>query len=80
MEEGKPPQRTPWYYGIVSVLIAIFLLGPFAFPLLWKSPRFTLVWKIIITFLVTVATIYLAVGTWQLVELFIQEFRRLQLV
>lgn len=31
-----------WYHSVGFVLLALFLvLGPFALPLLWKSPRFS---------------------------------------
>lgn len=72
--------RVPWYYGIGSVFVAIFLLGPFAFPLLWKSPRFSRTWKIIITLAVIAATVYLTLGTWHLIEILIQELKRLQTI
>ena len=77
-EPNKPPLRVPWYYGIIPIVIAIFLLGPFAFPLLWKSPRFSRSWKIIITLIVMAATVYLIIGTWQLIGFFMQEIKRLQ--
>ncbi len=53
-----------WYYGLGPVLTALFLFGPFAFPLLWKSPRFNFLWKIILTVVVTLSTVYMIAGTW----------------
>ena len=65
------PQKFPtkWYYSIPAVLIALFLLlGPFAFPLLWKSPRFNLTWKILLTAAVAAMTYYIIAGFWHLIR------------
>ncbi len=48
-----------WYYGLVPVFLGLILMGPFAFPLLWKSPQFNLFWKVLLTFLVAAATLWM---------------------
>jgi len=58
-----PPElvekTTNWYYDPVFVLLAIFLaLAIFGLPLLWRSPRFE-VWQKVVVSIVTV--IYTAV-------------------
>ena len=59
------PQKPKWYYGIATVLAALFVvLGPLAFPLLWKSPRFNLFWKIFLTVFVSGLTVALVAGSW----------------
>ena len=55
-----------WYYGIVWVLLALIGLGPFGFPLLWKSPQFNLTWKVLLTILVTAGTVYLIAASWEI--------------
>jgi hypothetical protein len=51
----------PWYYRPWPVLLLLFVvLGPLGLPLLWKSPRFTRTWKIVLTALVLVYTAMLA--------------------
>jgi len=55
-----------WYYSVPSVIAAVLVLGPLAFPLLWKSPRFSLAWKILITLLTTAAAIFLTAVSWEL--------------
>ncbi|MBI3307734.1 MAG: hypothetical protein HYZ84_08010 [Candidatus Omnitrophica bacterium] len=55
-----------WYHGIIAVLVALFVLGPFAFLLLWKSPRFNFFWKLVLTLAVTVITAYAFWASWQL--------------
>ncbi len=53
---------TAWYYHPLAVLAMLFLVvGPLALPLLWKSPRFSLALKIILS-VVNVA--YFALIAW----------------
>lgn len=50
--------ETPWYLSRSFVLIAVIFFGPFGLPLLWWSPRYSLVSKIFMTVLaVTFATL-----------------------
>lgn len=59
-----------WYHRPVPVLLLLFLvLGPLGLPLLWKSPCFTHVWKIVVTVLVAIYTVMLVdsvVVAWRL--------------
>lgn len=56
------PQKAAWYYSPWFVLFMIlFVLGPLALPLLYKSPRFSMRWKIIWT-LITVILIFFTVA------------------
>jgi hypothetical protein len=55
-EEGK----VKWYLSPISVvLLLFFVLGPFALPLLYKSPKFSKTSKVILTIVVIVYTSYL---------------------
>lgn len=65
----SPPPSSKWYYGMGTVLAALFLFGPLAFPLLWKSPRFSRAWKTALTIAVTALMVYLLFETWHLVEI-----------
>lgn len=38
--------------------MALILLGPFAFPVLWKSPHFNSFWKIVLTLAFTALTFW----------------------
>ena len=49
-----------WYYANSTLLISVLCLGPFALPLAWANPRYTLVTKALITVAVIVLTIVLA--------------------
>ena len=77
-DNPAPPSGKPdrWSYRIPSVLTALILLGPLAYPLLWKSPRYSLAWKIILTVLFTAATIYMIIGTWHIYALLLQHFKQ----
>ena len=50
-----------WYYSVWFVLVMLtpFALGPFALPLLWKSPQFSKRAKVVLTLLALIATIWL---------------------
>ena len=55
--EGSGGSRGPkgkWYFSTTVVVVAILTLGPFALPLVWLNPRYTLVMRIIVTAVVLV--------------------------
>ena len=64
-----------WYLKWWSVIAALLILGPFAFPFLWKSKDFNLFWKLAITVVVTVITAALVWSTWAIVQMMINQFR-----
>ena len=75
-KSGQPEKPSKWYHGIVPVLIVLFVLGPFGFPLLWKSPRFNRFWKITLTILVILSAIYFVWGSWEIIKTILNEFKR----
>lgn len=53
----SPPPQGRWYHDVWFVALMLFVvMGPLAFPLLWKSPRFSLAAKIALTVIVTAIT------------------------
>ena len=55
-EDGK----VKWYLRPINVvLLLFFVLGPFGLPLLYKSPKFSKTFKIILTIAVIIYTSYL---------------------
>jgi RsiW-degrading membrane proteinase PrsW (M82 family) len=64
------------------VLTLLFLvLGPLALPLLWRSRRFTLRWKIVLTVIVAGITVYVLWQVWYVLNQAmgpLQELRKLQ--
>ena len=58
-----------WYLRPVAVILVLFLvLGPFGLPLLYKSPAFTRKWKMILTTLVIIYTVYLVFATLEILR------------
>ena len=78
---SPPAIATPaakWYHGIWFVLAMLFfVLGPLGLPLLWKSPRFTTVWKWALTVLVLLYTLWLILGTVHLGQAIYQRTQEL---
>lgn len=76
----EPPVSVRWYYRPTWVLILLFLvLGPFALPYLWRSPRFTRGLKIVLTLSVILYTGLLVGETIRIVHAVQEEMRELQL-
>ncbi|MFA6600303.1 MAG: hypothetical protein WC352_03040 [Candidatus Omnitrophota bacterium] len=65
-----------WYFWKSSVFVALILLGPLAFPLLWKSPAYSRFWKIFLTVVFTLLTVYCVVATWAVVASVLAEMKR----
>lgn len=58
-----------WYlHPIVVIILLFFVLGPFALPLLYKSPGFSKYMKILLTVAVSIYTIYLIVLSIQIAQ------------
>jgi Ca2+/H+ antiporter len=56
----KEDRKIKWYLRPISVvLLLFFVLGAFALPLLYKSPKFSKPLKIILTIVVIIYTSYL---------------------
>ena len=56
--------ESPW----VILPLLFLILGPFALPLLWRSHRFTLVWKYVLTILMFAVTAALLWSMWFTVQ------------
>ena len=51
-------EKVQWYLNpVIVVLLLFFVLGPFALPLLYKSPGFSKTLRIILTLIVTIYTL-----------------------
>jgi len=64
-ESGKAKRK--WYFTTSAVVIALLCLGPFALPLVWLNPRYKIVTKIVVTFVVIAFTVlfcYLTVSMY----------------
>ena len=70
--------KPKWYYSVPAVIVGLLLLGPFSFPILWKSNSFNLFWKILLTVLVLAMTYYMITGTVQIVDYLLREMQALK--
>ncbi|MFA5388342.1 MAG: zinc ribbon domain-containing protein [Candidatus Omnitrophota bacterium] len=61
--ENLEKKKGKWYFSITTFIIALLCVGPFALPLLWFNPKFTLVKKIVISVIILILTYFLAVMT-----------------
>ena len=50
-----------WYFKTHVFFVAFLCIGPFALPLAWINPRFSIAKKIIITVIVFVISFYMAI-------------------
>ena len=61
-------QTGKWYYSIPFVILELFLFGPFALPVLWKSDQFSSLAKVIITLIVVIVTVLGIIYTMDLIK------------
>ena len=56
----KEEVKVGWYLNPISVILLLFIvLGPFALPVLYKSPKFSKALKTILTVAVLVYTLFM---------------------
>ncbi len=60
---AEPKSDVPWYFRTGSVIVSILTVGPFALPLIWCHPKYSLNKKIVITGIVLLITYLLGVAT-----------------
>ena len=75
--QGPQPQDK-WYYGLVPVFLGLLFMGPFALPLLWKSSRFNLFWKALLTFLVLASTVWMIRASAEIVNVLLQQIKQIK--
>ena len=72
---AAPPQGR-WYHNVWFVVLMLFVvMGPLAFPLLWKSPRFPLAAKIALTAAVSALTVWILGASVDIVTKMINELQ-----
>jgi len=67
-----------WYYRIWFIVLAILVAGPFAIPLIWKSPSIGNRTKIVIIILVLALTIWLVAVSADLAMKLLKQVQSLQ--
>lgn len=63
-----------WYFRPWAIIAAIFVAGPFAAPLVWKSPAIKKPIKLLVLLGLGIMTIYLIFATVQLADLIRKHF------
>ncbi len=63
--------KAPWYFRTTFIVLALFMVGPLALPLIWWRPRTSPAWKIGLT-------IGILAITWILYLLSLQSLRAIQ--
>jgi hypothetical protein len=64
-------EAIPWYYKPLGLaFLALFALGPFVLPMVWKSPRLDKNAKLGATALVALFTLWLCAKFYQLMQMF----------
>jgi len=64
-----PAARSNWSQSRWFVLAMLFVvLGPLAIPMLWRSRRFSVPWKIVLTLLVAILTVAVLWLVWYVVD------------
>ena len=76
MSEKNPKDK--WYFKAYVLVIAILCIGPFALPLRWANPRFSLKAKIVITALILILTWYLMILFVNTLKLLIDHYRLME--
>ena len=78
-ESGRPKPKTKWYYSTSAIVIGLVVIGPFALPLVWKSPKYKVITKVIITIVVIAVTIWLCYLVGHMYQRLIKEVNALGL-
>ena len=77
MIEKTGEGRVKWYLKPLVVFIIILAAGPFALPLVWKSPSFKGWQKIVITIVLVILTAWLIKSSVELYRILLKELNLL---
>ncbi|RLB07724.1 MAG: hypothetical protein DRG50_01965 [Deltaproteobacteria bacterium] len=77
----KEDGEVKWYLRPISVILLLFfVLGPFALPLLYKSPKFNKTLKVILTIVVIIYTSYLIFASLEISRELYKKMEELQYI
>ena len=74
--DGRPREtaqspKGPWYFSSGTLVMALFTIGPFALPLVWFNPKYSLRKKIVLTVVVLFFS-------WMLLRMFVHSLNMLK--
>ena len=67
--------ENPW----VVLVLLFFVLGPLGLPMLWRSRRFSLLWKVLLTALIVAVTVFILAMVWYVTYQLLAQLRELKL-
>jgi uncharacterized membrane protein YvbJ len=68
-----------WYHRTPTVIISVLCLGPFALPLIWFNPNYSMTSKVIWTVVIIGFTLLLCVGSVGLYANFLKQIQEVGL-
>ena len=74
----EKPKQEKWYYQIWFIVIMLFVMGPFAFPLLWKSPKLSSQMKWVLTILIILLTLATFWMSAELIKVILKQAKEIQ--
>ena len=77
---AEPPAKRPNILESPWVVLAMLflVLGPLALPMLWRSRRFTLLWKVVLTAVVVAITALLLWAIWRVFQVALAPLKQLR--
>lgn len=78
VESGPATPLRFWESRWIVLTLLFVVLGPFAIPLLWRSRRFTLLWKNIVTVLAVLQTVLVLWMLWVIMQQLVGPLRELE--
>ncbi len=55
----SPRQPQKWYHSKTTWIVAFLFVGPFAIPIVWLNPNYSLLKKVVISIVMITVTIFL---------------------
>ena len=71
--------KTKWYQSTATIVIGLIVAGPFALPLVWRNPKYSVITKVIITVAVIAVTVWICYLVGQMYESLFQQLEGLGL-
>jgi phage FluMu protein Com len=73
----SPQQQKKWYYSPAAWIVAFLFVGPFAIPIVWLNPNYSLFKKAVISIVMLAVTIFLVYAMTGLYNNLINQVRQL---
>ena len=78
VKEENNEEKAAWYFKTSTFVVALLCVGPFALPLCWFNPKYSLTSKIVISGLVILASWYLYKGFVSSMSVLQESYRMIQ--